>query len=154
MKPTARSRDVYQPDNVTLLTAAARALAKEADKDGGQIKPGVHPVDARLTLTLKGAIEKGQDCGVLALPDVDLALLLAIVAKRAKWPRSEAKRLIGECLRLALVCGEEPPTAAGFEDRWKDAKDVVKEVRETNKVSKPRRGSTHWVGTVEIDKGN
>lgn len=137
------------PDQPTLL-AAGKAIEKTLGKFA--LEPGTHPIDATITLKLTGVIEKAGDQVIQAQPDLPLAAFLALLCRRAKLNREDAKNLIADCAQATFDLGGKFPETGGFPDRLRDAEDAIAAVRQANKSEKSRAGAIKWLGTCSIEK--
>lgn len=141
----------YDPAaDAVLLTAALKAVAKKLGD--ARVEPGTHPVDCALTLRLTGALEKGPDGEYEARPPLPVALALALLCRRAKVSRADAKELIRQCALAALGHAGEEPDAQADRDRLRDAEEALESALGEYKVLKTRAGATRWLGVATVEK--
>jgi hypothetical protein len=137
---------MYDP---ILLAAGRNALDKVLGK--AEVPVGSHQVQAVLTVSLAGVLEKAPPSEIQALPDVNWAVAFALLALRLKASRPEARRIAGEVLRATIACpDEELPRANGFPDRVRDLEEEIALAREGGRKPKTRSGPLKWLGDCEI----
>lgn len=141
----------YDPGvDPVLLTAALKAVGKQLGDQ--KLEPGTYPVDAAVTLRLTGVVKKLDDNEYEARREVPLALLLALLCKRAKLTRADAKEYIRQAAAAAFEHDGGEPEGQADRDRLRDAEEAVEEVRAQFKVHKSRPGATTWNGIMVCEK--
>lgn len=144
---------MYDPKPADIVLLAATKAFEKSLKEFS-LEPGNHPIDESFNVRITGVIEKAKDCDYEAKAVVSTPLLLTLLCKRAKLTRSDSKRLITECAKLAALAGE-PLDTPGFADRLRDTEDAIDAaIAAAPKIAKSRAGATKWLGTCAIEKAH
>lgn len=145
---------MYDPKPADIVLLAAVKAFEKTLKDFS-LKPGQHPIDESFHVQITGVIEKEKDCDYEGKAVVNMPLLITLLCKRAKLARSDSKKIIMECAKLAINLAGEPLDTPGFADRLRDAEDAINAaIAAAPKIPKSRAGATKWLGTCAIERAH